>query len=352
MQAASASAIGGSRTSSRDEFSARQSYYLRISPYLVLPMSLFLDARDVRWMNSHEGQGADSDEETESNDERSGEDGDSRGEKMLGIVLEHLKEVLMGKLLRESVGSTKSTDILAGAAAYDVKLDSTALGAWSGKETVDIFEHPDFRMAFYFQRAAASGVGGGNRHAVLLKVSVFRNKSVIVSQMMWIRLQRLISTSSLCSSFPFQNKRLTFPHMQRRRQRGNAEAADERVAPTLPIPGPMNDQYGSSTSEAVATDIVSGSMAPPPVPKKRKRGAQDAALDPLSDIQIKPDPDAEPEFQPDNAYTDEWGFSAPQSGREQPSQQPDVDANEEEEDKKPRLTVSYRGFRMCVYRGR
>ncbi|PWN45440.1 hypothetical protein IE81DRAFT_191084 [Ceraceosorus guamensis] len=313
MQSASSAATGGPRTS-RDEYSTRQSYYLRISPYMVLLMSLFLDARDVRWMNSHQGQGEGLDSDEESDGGTDAEGGESRGETILAIALAHLKEVLMEKLLRESVGSTKSTNILAGAAAYDVKLDGNTLGAWSGKETVDIFEHPDFRMAFYFQRAAASGVGGGNRHAVLLK-----------------------------------NKRLTFPHLQRRRRGDEAEVRGAHGGPSMPIPGPMNNQSAAALGGAALTGPVIGSMAPPPIPSKRRRAEprEDVTHDALQDVRIKPDPDAEPEFQPDNSYTDEWGFSTPQGDASQPVGARNQRAEEdEEEDKKPRLTVSYRGFRM------
>ncbi|KAE8217205.1 hypothetical protein CF319_g8649 [Tilletia indica] len=119
-------------------FSQRNLYYLRSSPYTVLQMVLYLDARHIAWMNAP-----------------SEETGGRRpnGEVIMQKALSVLRTRIMDKLRKESGTNGR-------------------MGVVSRKEKVDVYAAYDFQMAYFFRKMS-------DRHAVLLKDKslVFPNSS-------------------------------------------------------------------------------------------------------------------------------------------------------------------------------
>ncbi|KAK0551589.1 hypothetical protein OC845_002106 [Tilletia horrida] len=115
-------------SSNSPAFSQRNLYYLRSSPYTVLQMILYLDARHIAWMNapSEETGGL-----------------RSNGEVVLQKAMAVLRTRIMAKLRRESGSGGR-------------------MGVVSRKERVDVYASYDFQMAYFFRKM-------NDRHAVLLK---------------------------------------------------------------------------------------------------------------------------------------------------------------------------------------
>ncbi|KAK0534176.1 hypothetical protein OC835_002778 [Tilletia horrida] len=109
-------------------FSQRNLYYLRSSPYTVLQMVLYLDARHTAWMNAPS---------EEANGLR------ANGEVIMQKALAVLRTRIMDKLRRESGSGGR-------------------MGVVSRKEKVDVYASYDFQMAYFFRKMS-------DRHAVLLK---------------------------------------------------------------------------------------------------------------------------------------------------------------------------------------
>ncbi|KAE8202133.1 hypothetical protein A4X06_0g3031 [Tilletia controversa] len=109
-------------------FSQRNLYYLRSSPYTVLQMVLYLDARHVAWMNAPS---------EEANGLR------ANGEVIMQKALAVLRTRIMDKLRKESGSNGR-------------------MGVVSRKEKVDVYASYDFQMAYFFRKMS-------DRHAVLLK---------------------------------------------------------------------------------------------------------------------------------------------------------------------------------------
>lgn len=109
----------------QQQFTQRNVFYLRASPYVVLQTILYLDHRHVQWMN--------------------------QSPLVLPQVLAVLRTRIMPKLRKEADSAGKVANM-------------------SKKERVDVYSHPDFQVAYFFRRM-------DDRHSVLLK-----EKSLIFPQ--------------------------------------------------------------------------------------------------------------------------------------------------------------------------
>ncbi|UZJ52405.1 hypothetical protein CBS101457_001725 [Exobasidium rhododendri] len=129
-------------------FSQRNIFYLRTSAHVVLQTILYLDPRDVKWMNSHAhiddaDEQAENDDDDDDDDDHMYERNHSTGDLVWSRALARLKHKIMPKLVAESI-------------------DGQLLSSTNKKEKVDTHIEPDFQMAYFFRKV-------GGKHAVLLK---------------------------------------------------------------------------------------------------------------------------------------------------------------------------------------
>jgi hypothetical protein len=274
-------------------FSQRNIFYLRASPHVVLQTILYLDPRDLRWMNSS----AYNDRRTannKDNDELDSEE-QSTGDIIWAKALSKLRYKIMPKLRAESI-------------------EGEYLSSTNKKEKVDVHIEPDFQMAYFFRKTSG-------KHAVLLKEK---------------KLQFPASpTSKTEASMEMPPPMMPASAMQR------SNAADE-----MPLSRLANRQSNQQRDNIVSLGSrIENEEGIDIKPRKRLRDDDDE--EPSASNLLEPQPIRIKEEDTDDVQLlDDMPMSAAQEEEiHQAVESIDVDATVAD-DKKPKLHVNYSGYRI------
>lgn len=289
-------------------YSQRNIFYLRTSPHVVLQTILYLDPRDLKWMNSNAHHDY---EETESDQDRNGgnryeEDEKSTGDLIWNRALSKLRYKIMPKLKSESI-------------------EGDQLSSTNKKEKVDVHIEPDFQMAYFFRKVSG-------KHAVLLKQKELRFPE---------------SGAAAAAASTAQQSRDMMPPPLLPASAMSSHAADSMPASRLSareLNQTNNVLFEGSriSNEESAIQIeVEEDVKPPNNLKRGREDESNGSKDVFShSVRIKQEEeeDDDDELQ----ILDSMPISVAQE--QQSMESIDVDAMQD--DKKPHLHVDYSGFRI------
>ncbi|GAC96414.1 hypothetical protein PHSY_003994 [Pseudozyma hubeiensis SY62] len=300
-------------TVQRKNFTQRNVFYLRASPYVVLQTILYLDYRHVEWMNLNPS--------------------------ILTQVLSILRTRIMPKLRKESDSSGK-------------------LSAMSKKERVDVYSDRDFQVAYFFRRM-------DDRHSVLLK-----EKSLVFPSdpsLGEVKVEEE-GEGNLHAPIP---RATPAPGRAASVVAGTSGAQDaESNAQPVRIKDSPETQEAIRSSPNASMAALSGAddnslfrgpaeedeealAMPPPASTSTRRTRSSSATVPEGSrrskrVRIQEEIDVKPEPAP--AQTADPGAAPPQQGEEDDHTNGYDDAivitEEDEEKMKPKLHVRYAGFRI------
>ncbi|MCO5590019.1 hypothetical protein L7F22_043988 [Adiantum nelumboides] len=250
-------------------FSQRNLYYLRASRNVVMQAVLYLDPKNLRWMNAPLYVFDDDEMDFE---EDITEDGKRRtrtiGDEIIKKALDHLSKVLMAKLYKEK------------------REDGSLSSSTAGTRKVDQYIDVDFMMAYFFRQV-------DKKHAILLKKKDLK--------------------------FPQKREPMAPPMISASKMRKN-----QTDQPTILPPSRLAERQANETDRH---DIVA---------EGQDIGSR------TDDIRVKEEDDA---FDTNFSFTEQETVENVEI-EEEPANDTAIDLDAIEDDKKPRISVSYTGFRI------
>lgn len=289
----------------RKQFTQRNVFYLRASPYVVLQTILYLDYRHVAWMNEHPD--------------------------ILTQVLSILRTRIMPKLRKESDASGK-------------------LSAMSKKERVDVYSDRDFQVAYFFRRM-------DDRHSVLLK-----EKSLVFPADPTLAEVKVEDEGNANLHAPIPRASATPAPAAAMTPAGGSSSEAAVQIKDSPEPEALPSSPNASMASLSGADdnaLFRGlgeddddSLAmPPPTSTRRRRGTVDADTSttaPRRSKRVRIQEDIKPD--PATESTDDPPAEVPLPANDYDDYDADnaaiVITEEDEEKMKPKLHVRYAGFRM------
>lgn len=261
---------GWQRYLTKMSYSQRNLYYLRASRNVVMQAVLYLDPKNLRWMNAPLYILDDEDEEMDFEEDYT-EDGRRRtrriGDEVIKKALDHLGKLLMTKLYKEK------------------KEDGSLSSSTSGTRKVDQHIDVDYMMAYFFRQV-------DKKHAILLKSKELQ--------------------------FPQKREPMAPPMISASEMRKNRPDH-----PTGLPPSRLAERHANETDRH---DIVA---------EGQNIGNR------TDDIRVKEE---------DDAFDTNFTFTSPSPEEEQQQEynanDSTIDLDSIEDDKKPRISVSYTGFRI------